>query len=136
QIQPFCHIPWPGPDAWRILPTEIREMLLDSLLASDRVGFQTEKDAFNFIQTCRFYLKDAHTQGSRTTITYKDRRTEARAYPISIDVEAIESLTNAMEVQLFKQHVINQIGGRKLILRTDRVEPSKNLLRGLQAFRL
>ncbi|MCG8448851.1 MAG: trehalose-6-phosphate synthase, partial [Pirellulales bacterium] len=46
QIQPFIHIPWPGPDAWRILPSQIRNALLSSLLESNRVGFQTKKDAF------------------------------------------------------------------------------------------
>jgi len=33
QIQPFCHIPWPGPDAWRILPAAMRDALFSSLLA-------------------------------------------------------------------------------------------------------
>lgn len=46
QIQPFIHIPWPGPDAWRVLPGQIRNFILTSLLQSDRVGFQTKKDAF------------------------------------------------------------------------------------------
>ena len=39
QIQPFVHIPWPGPDAWRILPGNIRDSILYGLLSSDRIGF-------------------------------------------------------------------------------------------------
>ncbi|MEZ5585407.1 MAG: trehalose-6-phosphate synthase [Candidatus Competibacteraceae bacterium] len=136
QIQPFCHIPWPGPDAWRILPAEMRAMLLSSLLDSDRVGFQTQKDAFNFVQTCRFYLSDAHSRGSRTTIHYRDRKIEAKAYPISIDVEKVEAIAEEMETKLFKNQLIQSIGDSRLILRTDRVEPSKNILRSLQAFRV
>ncbi|MCP5419866.1 MAG: trehalose-6-phosphate synthase [Gammaproteobacteria bacterium] len=136
QIQPFCHIPWPGPDAWRILPAEMRDQLLHGLLASDRVGFQTRKDAFNFVQTCRFYLPDAHSRGSRSTIHYQDRNIEAKAYPISVDVEKVESIAEEMETRLFKNQLINSIGDSRLILRTDRVEPSKNILRSLQAFRL
>jgi trehalose 6-phosphate synthase len=135
QIQPFCHIPWPGPDAWRILPAAMREMLLIGLLDSNRVGFQTQKDAFNFVQTCRFYLPDAHSQGSRNSIHYHGRKIEAKAYPISVDVEKVEAIAEEIETKLFKTQLINQIGDNRLILRTDRVEPSKNILRSLQAFR-
>jgi len=136
EIQPFIHIPWPGPDSWQILPTQMRNAILEGLLASNRVGFQTRKDAFNFVQTCRFYLEDAHSYGSRDSITYKGRKVGAIDYPISIDVEKMEMLTDSNEVHLLRAQLINFISGRKLILRTDRIEPSKNILRGLEAFRI
>ncbi len=135
QIQPFVHIPWPSPDAWQILPRKIRNSMLSSLLASDRVGFQTTKDAFNFIQTCRFYLKDAHTKGSRNSIHYRDRLVNAQAYPISVDVTKVQELSEETETKLLKAQLINYIGDRDLILRVDRIEPSKNILRGLRAYR-
>ncbi|KAB2904328.1 MAG: trehalose-6-phosphate synthase [Anaerolineae bacterium] len=136
QIQPFIHIPWPGTDAWSILPGQIRDTILDGLLASDRVGFQTNKDAFNFVQTCRYYLADAHSHGSRTSITYRGQRILANAYPISIDVEKVQELANSNEALLLRTTILNFVGDRKLILRTDRIEPSKNILRGLEAFRV
>lgn len=135
QIQPFVHIPWPGPDAWRILPEEIRSQLLLSMLDADRIGFQTERDAFNFVQCCRFYVKDAHSRGHRDMIFYKERKIEARAYPISIDVEKLEALVEEPQTPLLKSQHLNYIGDRKLILRVDRIEPSKNILRGLEAYR-
>lgn len=135
QIQPFCHIPWPGPDAWRILPEEIRLMLLKSMLASDRIGFQTKRDAFNFIQCARFYIENAHSRGSRDSIYYDGRRIDAKAYPISVDVEKVESLANEAQTMLLRSQLINFIGDHKLILRVDRIEPSKNILRGLEAYR-
>ncbi len=135
QIQPFVHIPWPGPDAWRILPDAIRSAILTSLLASDRVGFQTKSDAFNFVQCCRFYIPEAHSRGSRDRIHYQGRVTEARAYPISVDVQKIEAMVQEAPTHLLKSQLINMVGDRKLILRVDRVEPSKNILRGLEAYR-
>lgn len=135
QIQPFVHIPWPGPDAWRILPEAIRSDILVSLMASDRIGFQTLHDAFNFVQCCRFYVPDAHSHGSRSSINYKGRKVEARAYPISIDVDKIRSVLEEGETRLLKSQMINAIGDHRLILRVDRIEPSKNILRGLEAFR-
>jgi trehalose 6-phosphate synthase len=135
QIQPFIHIPWPGPDAWRILPKAMRTSILSSLLMSDRVGFQTRKDAFNFVQTCRFFLTDAHSRGTRDTVHYKDRVVKAHAYPISIDVNKVQTLADEPETRLLKSQLINFVGDHQLILRTDRVEPSKNLLRGMGAYR-
>jgi trehalose 6-phosphate synthase len=135
QIQPFIHIPWPGPDAWRILPEQMRSAIMTSLLASDRVGFHTKRDAFNFVQCCRFYVPDAHSRGARDTIYYHDRKIEARAYPISIDVEKVEELVQEPRTRLLKSQMITLVGDRKLILRTDRTEPSKNILRGLEAYR-
>lgn len=134
QIQPFIHIPWPGPDAWRILPKGMRDALLASLLDSDRIGFQTKRDAFNFVQTCRFYLDDAHSRGSRDSIEFKGRNVKTKAYPISIDVEKVKSIAEEDETQLLRSEILQQLGGRKLILRVDRVEPSKNIIRGLEAY--
>lgn len=135
QIQPFVHIPWPGIDGWRILPMQMREAILESLLHSDRVGFQTKRDAFNFVQTARFYLTDAHSHGTRDSITYAGRKTGAYAYPISVDVDKLQGMMNEPQAHLYKGQMISLIGDRKLILRVDRVEPSKNILRGLQAYR-
>lgn len=134
QIQPFVHIPWPGPDAWRILPPVMRTAIFSSLLESDRVGFQTAKDAFNFVQTSRFYL-DAHAYGRRDAVEYKGRDVGAVAYPISIDVEHLNHLVNEQVTKLERSNLLNTVGDRQLILRVDRVEPSKNNLRGFQAYR-
>lgn len=135
QIQPFIHIPWPGPDAWRVLPTQMRVAILTSLLQADRVGFQTRKDAFNFVQTCRFYLQGAHSRGTRDTIYYENREVKAVAYPISIDAKKLETLGEEPQTHLLKTQIYNFTGDRKLILRVDRIEPSKNILRGLEAYR-
>ncbi len=134
QIQPFLHIPWPGPDAWRILPERMRTPIFNSMLQSDRLGFQTKRDAFNFVQTCRFYLDDAHSRGSRNSIEYQGRKVFANHYPISIDVEKVAEIAENNETRLTKNSLMSQTGDFQVILRTDRVEPSKNILRGLEAY--
>jgi trehalose 6-phosphate synthase len=134
QIQPFVHIPWPGPDAWRILPQPMRDSILSSLLESNRVGFQTDKDAFNFIQCCRFYL-GAHAHGRRDAAEYNGRDVRAVTYPISIDVEKLKQLADEQVTKLERSQLLNTVGDRDVILRVDRIEPSKNNLRGLQAYR-
>jgi trehalose 6-phosphate synthase len=134
QIQPFVHIPWPGPDAWRVLPSQMRDAILTSLLQANRVGFQTRKDAFNFVQSCRFYLEGAHSRGARDAIYYQDREIKVIAYPISIDSKRLEKLAEEPQTHLLKTQFYNFVGDRKLILRVDRIEPSKNILRGLEAY--
>ena len=135
QIQPFVHIPWPGPDAWRILPKDMRDALLLSMLQSNRIGFQTKQDAFNFVQTCRFHLPDVHSLGRRDAIFIDDREVGSLPYPISVDVEKIESLAEDTQTRLLKSEFINLVGDQKMILRVDRSEPSKNIIRGLEAFK-
>ncbi len=49
----FIHIPWTQPDAWRVLPTRIREELYTGLLANDIIGFHTRSYRHNFLQCCR-----------------------------------------------------------------------------------
>lgn len=135
QIQPFLHIPWPSHDTWNILPREIREALLGSLLESNRIGFQTQNDAFNFVQTCRYFLDDVDSRGHRDRLFVNGREVKAKAYPISIDVDKVQSLAQTDETQLWKSQLTNFISDRKLILRVDRIEPSKNIIRGLKAYR-
>ena len=135
QIQPFIHIPWPSHDAWSILPKDIRNRLLYSLLDSNQIGFQTRNDAFNFVQTCRYFLPDVQSQGHRDRIFINQRIVEARAYPISVDIQKVQKLAQENETILLKSQLVNSISDRKLILRVDRIEPSKNILRGLTSYR-
>jgi trehalose 6-phosphate synthase len=134
-IQPFIHIPWPSHDTWSILPKEMRNDLLYSLLDANRIGFQTRKDAFNFVQTCRYFLPDVESRGFRDRLFIDNRVVQATAYPISIDIEQVRSLMVETETQLLKTQLINFVSDRQLILRVDRIEPSKNVLRGLKAYR-
>ena len=49
----FIHIPWTQPDAWRVLPRDMREDIFEGLLANDIVGFHTRAYRRNFLLCCR-----------------------------------------------------------------------------------
>ena len=49
----FVHIPWTQSDAWRVLPTRIRDEIFHGLLANDIIGFHTRSYRRNFLQCCR-----------------------------------------------------------------------------------
>src|SRR5829696_6946846 len=93
----FLHIPWPGPDAWRVLPPPWRERLLHWLLGNDVVPFHTEGFARNFLLTCQELL-GLSVDLQAMTVDLGDRVVAARHYPISIDVAAMRELAASDEV--------------------------------------
>jgi trehalose 6-phosphate synthase len=130
----FVHIPWPGPEYWRILPREMRRAIVDGLCAVDVLGFQTELDALNFLRTCESYLPRAQVEYERRRIWYENHTTYVRDFPISIDVEALQELAASEEVATYRKEIQESVGDQRLILRVDRIEPSKNIVRGFWAF--
>ncbi|HEY8556255.1 MAG TPA: trehalose-6-phosphate synthase, partial [Actinomycetes bacterium] len=131
----FLHIPWPGPDAWRVLPPAWREAVLDGLLGNDVVAFHTEGFARNFLLTCQELL-GLPVDLEAMTVRVGDREVAARHYPISIDVEAMRALAASPEVTEHAGQLRSAFcgGDRQLILRVDRTDPSKNIVRGFAAF--
>jgi trehalose 6-phosphate synthase len=130
----FVHIPWPGPEYWRILPPAMRQAILDGLCAVDLLGFQTREDGLNFIRTCQSHLPRAHVDYERGRVWYRNHATHVHDFPISIDVEALRQLAKSQEVADYLSEIQDDVGDQQLILRIDRIEPSKNILRGFQAF--
>jgi trehalose 6-phosphate synthase len=130
----FIHIPWPGPEDWAILPPGMRLRILESLCAVDLLGFQTREDALNFIRTCESNLERVHVNFKIGRIWYRQHATHVRDFPISIDVESLRMLATSNEVRQSREILEEQVGARKVIVRVDRTEPSKNIARGFQAF--
>jgi trehalose 6-phosphate synthase len=130
----FVHVPWPGAEYWKILPPEMRRAILDGLCAVDLLGFQTREDGLNFIRTCESLLPRAHVNFKRGRVWYRNHATHVRDFPISIDVEGLRQLAASPEVAEYNAEVRDFVEDRQLILRVDRVEPSKNIIRGFQAF--
>lgn len=133
-VMHFIHIPWPGPDYWGMLPSTMRQAILDGLCAVDLLGFQTRDDALNFIRTCENYLPSADIHYKRGRIWHKNHTTYVRDFPISIDIDAIKSTAASPEVLIFRTEIDEFKADRRLLLRIDRIEPSKNIIRGFQAF--
>jgi trehalose 6-phosphate synthase len=145
----FIHIPWPGPDSWRILPPYMRERLLRGLLGSDVVAFHTERYARNFIH-CVSELLRLPVDLDALTVDVQGRTVYARHYPISVDPAALESVAQSdeaaahaatlAEMYLHGSHQVvvdqsaEQPDERQLIVRVDRTDPSKNVVRGFLAF--
>jgi trehalose 6-phosphate synthase len=131
-ISLFVHIPWPAPDQWRVLPGYVREGVLESLLSADVVAFHTRGYARSFMETASQVLGVEYNAEER--IIYRDgREVWVRSYPISIDPSEFEELAESDAV-LEKEEFVKDLPG-KLLLRVDRTDLSKNIVRGFQAYR-
>lgn len=130
----FVHIPWPGSEELRILPSSMRQEILDGLSAVDLLGFQTREDGVNFLQSVEAHLPDASVNYKHRRVWYHNHTTLVRDFPISIDVPAIKALSQKAETQEIRRQLEEIIDDQKLILRVDRTDPSKNIVRGFQAF--
>jgi trehalose 6-phosphate synthase len=135
-IQQFIHIPWPEPAAWFSLPSCLVKEVCAGLLAADTVCFQTERSVDNFLDTCRAYLGgEADVRPREGAIRFAGQVTSVWSNPISVDVAELRNLAMSGRVQELKR----QLGGpegQATIVRVDRLDPAKNILRGFQAFEL
>ncbi len=127
----FLHIPWPGPEEWRILPGYMRRGILESLLAADVLAFHTHRYARNFMDTVSEVL-GAETSVGEGVVRYDGREVWVRAYPISIDPAEFEELSQS-EAVLKEEEFVKGLPGR-LLLRVDRMDLSKNIVRGFAAY--
>jgi trehalose 6-phosphate synthase len=128
----FVHIPWTQSDAWRVLPARLREELFMGVLANDIVGFHTRSYRRNFLQCCRD-LFNLDVDMERGIVRIDDRDVWVRAYPLPIDCRATLSLKQRERVRTFDERLLKR--RREFsILRVDRADLSKNVLRGFTAF--
>ena len=128
----FVHIPWSQPDYWRVLPRHIREAILRGLLGSDVIAFHTRAYARNFLLCCEELL-DVPVDYTRRQVRWEGREVWVRAYPISVNAPDFEALARSPEVQEEEEPILRR-RRRYLILRVDRTDLSKNILRGFKAF--
>ncbi len=129
----FTHIPWPGPDAWRVLSQRMREEILAGLLAADVVGFHTARSVRNFLGATRAYLGAAEVDYRADEVRFEGRVSRIRPYPISVDPEEFVAYAADPEVQRHAE-AIREWRRERLIVRVDRTDPSKNIVRGFNAF--
>jgi trehalose 6-phosphate synthase len=120
----FVHIPWPDAELWHVLPEEMRRAVHEGLLANDVVGFHTERWARNF----RRSAEDLLGEGALG-------RTHVTAHPISVDAAEFAHLAET-EAVLQRERELVARRPERIVLRVDRTDPSKNVVRGFLAFEL
>jgi len=128
----FVHIPWSQSDYWHVLPEHLRRAVHEGLLANDIVGFHTSRWRRNFLRTCEDILG---ADVEEETVAYDGRRTLVTCHPIGVDTQEFCQMKDSEPV-LEQERAIAESRPEFLVLRVDRTDPSKNVVRGFHAFGL
>ncbi|HZU69940.1 MAG TPA: trehalose-6-phosphate synthase [Ktedonobacteraceae bacterium] len=133
-MQQFIHIPWPELRYWQShLPTDITSAIFNGLLGNDIIGFQTRRDALNFLEGAVALFEDANISIDKGTISRQGHTSVVRDYPISISVSEERRLVQSQAGKRAAHH-IQPLLGEQTIMRVDRIEPTKNIIVGFQAY--
>src|SRR5215467_4027639 len=130
----FCHTPWAPPAYFAILPDDVGREVLDGILGADHAGFHTQRWADAFLDCCQSVL-GAEVDKAAGMVRYRGHTTTVGVHPLGVDAEALRERAAAADVQANVTALTAAAGGRKLIVRIDRTELSKNIVRGLAAYR-
>jgi trehalose 6-phosphate synthase len=133
-LSQFIHVPWAEPEYWHTLPEELRAAIHAGMLANDVVGFHTERWRRNFLQSCESLL-GAECDFAEGVVRFGGRETRAVSRPISIDPAEFDELAQSPAV-LDAERAIVAARPELLVVRVDRTDLSKNIVRGFQAFEL
>ncbi|MFC7218732.1 trehalose-6-phosphate synthase [Streptomyces polyrhachis] len=128
RIGHFSHTPWAPPEYFRLLPDDIAGQLLRGMLGADRLGFLTARWAQGFARCCQEVLGAMES---------KDHSTALAVHPLGADGDFLRERARRPDVGERMAALRTEIGGaeRKVIVRVDRTELSKNIVRGLHAYR-
>ncbi|MEV5882618.1 trehalose-6-phosphate synthase [Streptomyces sp. NPDC052020] len=123
RIGHFSHTPWAPPEYFRMLPDDVAGQVLRGMLGADRLGFLTQRWADAFTACC-----EAFAGGLGDT--------RVGVHGLGADGDFLRRRSHEADVDERMAALRAEIGpGRKTIVRVDRTELSKNIVRGLLAYR-
>ncbi|WP_051818756.1 alpha,alpha-trehalose-phosphate synthase (UDP-forming) [Streptomyces sp. NRRL S-1813] len=128
RIAHFSHTPWAPPEYFRMLPDDIARQLLEGMLGADRLGFLTHRWADAFAACC-------------AAVVGGTGDTRIGVYGLGADADFLRERSQQEDVAERLSALREQIGtgpdgtARRTVVRVDRTELSKNIVRGLLAYR-
>jgi len=140
QLAHFNHIPWPEARYWELLPDMMTQAIFRGLAANDVIGFQTQRDAQNFLAGAVRFLPGARVypdaRGAAGVLLWQGRPVLVQTYPIAVTPSEIKASVAAHNTREAAQILRDARGDtdRQLIVRVDRIEPTKNIARGFEAY--
>jgi trehalose 6-phosphate synthase len=134
RIGHFSHTPWAPPAYFRLLPDDVAAQVLRGILGADRAAFLTQRWAEAFAACCADLLGTSVAEGA-TAVEHDGRLTKIGVHGLGVDGEFLKERAAAPDVGLRRLGLLAAAGDRKIIVRVDRTELSKNIVRGLAAYR-
>ncbi|SCK49797.1 trehalose 6-phosphate synthase [Streptomyces sp. WMMB 714] len=144
RIGHFSHTPWAPPDYYRMLPDAVGGEVLRGILGADRAAFLTRRWAAAFADCCERLLgADVRTDEptGELLVTLEGRTTRLGVHGLGADAGFLRERANREDVYDRIAALREEIGSgpdgkpRRALVRVDRTELSKNIVRGLHAYR-
>jgi len=133
-IAHFSHTPWAPPDYYALLPDDVGREVLEGILGADHAGFHAQRWADAFLDCCEAVL-GARVDRAARTVRHAGHTTSVGVHPLGVDAPQLRARATADDVEAHMAALTAVAGDRKLIVRIDRTELSKNIVRGLAAYR-
>ncbi len=132
----FLHIPFPAPDVFEKLPW--RKSILRSLLQYHLLGFQTDRDRYNFLSCLERIVPEAISERdeSHNVVVLDGRRTKVDTFPISIAYDEFASHAAGREVEASAIQLRRELMNNFVVLGVDRMDYTKGIPERLKAFRI
>jgi trehalose 6-phosphate synthase len=131
RIGHFTHTPWAEPSYFSMLPDDVGRAVLAGMLGADTVGFLSPRWAEAFVLCC-VRLLGADAGG--TSIHRGGRSTRVNVHALGVDAEELRTRAAQPDVAVRREALRRRIGDSRAIVRVDRTELSKNIVRGLNAY--
>ena len=131
RIAHFSHTPWAPPEYFQMLPDDVASEVLTGLLGADALGFLSQRWADAFGRCCAQVLG---AQWDGQAVRHAGRTTRVSVHALGVDGAELRARAEQPDVIGRLDGVREAVGDRRLLLRIDRTEPSKNIVRGLLAY--
>ena len=130
-VAQFWHIPWPNPEKFLVCPWA--KDVLDGMLGNDLLGFHTQADCNNFLETIDRAL-ECRIDREKFAVTRGGHETSVRPFPISVDPDlAREYLGEKWENRAVALRKKYRLANRPLLVGVDRVDYTKGIPERLRA---
>jgi trehalose 6-phosphate synthase len=133
-IAHFSHTPWAPPDYYRMLPGNVGREVLTGILGADHAGFLCRRWADAFMDCCAEFLT-ADVDRARGQVSHAGHVTSIGVHPLGVDAGRLQARAAERDVVSRMAALAEATAGKRLIVRVDRTELSKNIVRGLEAYR-
>jgi trehalose 6-phosphate synthase len=135
KIVHFSHTPFAAPMYLRVLPVEMRTAIVRGMAGADIIGFQSRAWGENFLLSAQG-LAGVHVDQRRGRVDLDGRRAFVRTFPVAVNAGSLRGTAARPDLKATAKEIASWRGDRSMLLRVDRLEPSKNILRGFLAFEL
>jgi trehalose 6-phosphate synthase len=132
RIGHFSHTPWAPPEYFCLLPDAVAREVLEGMLGADAVGFHSRRWADAFARCCVEVLGASY---DGEVLSHAGRATRVGVHALGVDAGELRARAQQPDVLSRAATLRELVGERQLLLRIDRTELSKNIVRGLEAYR-